>query len=173
MQFEVWLAFFMTAIVAAASPGPMVFLIVNKSINYGWMRANFIALGNLTTLIILSLLVVTGLNVVIQSSQVLFDTIRYFGAAYLIYIGVKQFKTKISIEPETTKAEIESRKSLYNNALLVGITNPKALIFIGSLFPQFIDQDQPIELQYVLLIGTLLSLSYFFLTTYSILAHST
>jgi homoserine/homoserine lactone efflux protein len=172
MTFETWLLYLIPALIAAGSPGPAVILIMTRSIEYGWKHTIMIPLGNITALLIMSIISVSGLGLVLQTSETAFLAIKIFGAAYLIYMGIRQFinkKSKIVLETMNMLGN-ESKVKLFWEAFGVAISNPKAIIFLGALFPQFINVENPIVPQFSILILTIMTLSVLFLLLYSLLA---
>lgn len=179
MSLESWLLYLSFVFIATATPGPAVFFIMTKSSLHGWKKAGFSALGNICGLFILGLIAVTGLGAVLKASEHLFNLVKYAGAAYLIYLGLVQFfqKQDPSIGPIDTlenkgkRPEISSFK-IFIQALGVAISNPKAIVFLTALFPQFILIDQALIPQFMRLVMTLMAFSFSFLMFYAFLAHT-
>lgn len=88
------LIYFMLVGLATASPGPAVLFIVTHSLLHGWRKATFAALGNITGLFCMGIITMTGLGTLLNTSEIIFNVLRYSGAAYLIYLGLKQFLNK-------------------------------------------------------------------------------
>ena len=172
MTLEIWMLYLVPAFIAASSPGPAVLLIMARSIEYGWQQTILMPLGNLTAIFIMSLISVSGLGLILQTSEIGFTIVKILGAMYLIYLGYRQFTSDISSFKLNMKSINEnfSRRKLYWESFGVGISNPKAIIFLGALFPQFIDTSQPILPQFSILFITIMVLSLTFLSMYSILA---
>ncbi|MDD9304946.1 MAG: LysE family translocator [Desulfobacter sp.] len=117
----------------------------------------------------LSLLAITGLGMILESSKELFLWLQYMGAAYLCFIGIKIFITKS--DPETKECPEKSPKSVimrYVHGIGVSMVNPKALGFFSALFLPFINPDDNTYFQFIILILTLLGCSTFSLFFYSI-----
>ncbi len=174
MSVETWMIFLMPAVIATATPGPAVFLIISKSIKYGWNKTIYLALGNICALFVMSIITVSGLGVLLKSSEILFLIIKYLGSGYLIYMGLKLFFMRqtnpINFRVDGKQLKI-SRKRLFLEAFTVAMSNPKAIIFLGALFPQFINTGYPLYSQFIILIFTLMALSFTFLMLYSIVAN--
>jgi len=141
MDIQTWLIYLMLVIVATSTPGPAVLFIMTNSILHGWRKALFIALGNIIGLLCLGIVAIAGLGTILQTSEHLFSIIKYFGAAYLVYLGIKlilQKNTGFSkIEKQISSTHISSRK-LFIQAFAVAVSNPKAVVFLTALFLQFI-----------------------------------
>lgn len=180
MSLESWVLYLCFVFIATATPGPAVFFIMTKSGLYGWKKASFSALGNICGLFVLGLVAVTGLGAVLRASEILFDLVRYAGAAYLIYLGMVQFfqntnHEPVPIEKENQKGnavilDIASLK-IFIQAFGVAVSNPKAIVFLTALFPQFIVTDQALIPQFLGLVTTLMIFSFSFLMFYALLAH--
>lgn len=163
------LVFFATSI-----PGPAVLFITTRSTLYGWRKAVFAALGNITGLLCLGIVAITGLGTILKTSEVVFEIIKFAGAGYLIYIGIimilqNNFDTA-SIRDRLTQNGSSPHK-IYFQALGVALSNPKAIIFLTALFPQFIDTRQALLPQFSLLIVILMLFSFSFLMSYALVAH--
>lgn len=160
-------------LIATSTPGPAVLFITTKSLLHGWRKSVFAALGNIVGLLFLGLIAVTGLGAILKTSEGIFNLIRYAGAAYLVFLGLKMFcQNNINMETLHTLSPTDdvSSKKLFLQALGIAVSNPKAIVFLTALLPQFMAIDKPIIIQFVLLISILMLFSFVFLMFYSILA---
>ncbi|MGO4434339.1 LysE family transporter, partial [Paenarthrobacter sp. RAF9] len=110
-------------------------------------------------LIIHILIVALGVGVLVSNSPVIFNVIRYAGAAYLVYLGIRQFLRK----PDLDEEQVEDKKnepalSMFQRGVWVNLLNPKAIVFFLAFMPQFIRPDQPLVQQYVVLTATVLAI---------------
>ncbi len=164
----------MLVLVATSTPGPAVLFIITNATLYGWKKAIFAALGNIAGLLCLGILAITGLGTMVQASVEVFHLIRYAGAAYLIYLGLKLVLDKPARQTHLAQpispASIPSGK-LFAHAFGVAVSNPKAIVFLTALFPQFIDVSRPLPLQFAALISVLMLFSFSFLMGYALVAH--
>ncbi|WP_163338175.1 LysE family translocator [Desulfopila sp. IMCC35008] len=175
MTCQSWLIYMVLVLVATATPGPAVFYVMTTSVFHGWKKALYAAAGNITGLLCLGVLAVTGLGAIIQTSQTAFTVIKYVGAAYLVYLGIRLFRTKSTHEPEEYNKGCTASFSAvrtFIHAYGVAMSNPKAIIFLTALFPQFIDTASPVVPQFSILISTLMVMSFLFLMTYAALTHN-
>lgn len=176
MSLESWIIYLALVIAATATPGPAVLFIVTNSALYGWKNATYIALGNIAGLMILGIVAISGLGTILNASASIFNVIKYFGAAYLFYLGVKLIFQKtsgsISTAEQIIPSEIKSNR-LFVQALLVAVSNPKAIVFLTALFPQFINTHSPLFGQCLVLLITLMLFSFSFLMFYAFLAQRT
>lgn len=174
MTTQAWLIYLSLVLVATATPGPAVLFIVTHSTMHGWRKAIFAALGNIAGLLCLGIIAVTGLGTILQTSEVIFRVIKYAGAIYLIYLGIKLFFQQevglTAINRQGAHTDMSVLK-LFLQALGVAISNPKAIVFLTALFPQFIDINNPLIPQFSILIAVLMLFSFTFLMSYALLAH--
>lgn len=134
-------------------PGPAVILTINNAIQRGLFMSLAGILGIALAILVVAVVSATSLGIILASSVMAFTVVKIIGAAYLIYLGVKIWRTKESIQ---SKGCHESR-SFYRcfiEGFLVSISNPKAVVFFMSIFPQFIDLSQEYRPQFVLLAVT-------------------
>jgi homoserine/homoserine lactone efflux protein len=175
MTIQSWLIYLTLVLIATASPGPAVFFIMTNSTLHGWRKASFAALGNIAGLFCLGIIAVTGLGTILKTSEILFNVIKYAGAAYLIYLGLKMMFSKHSdaamVHDRLVPNDVAS-KTLFLQALGVALSNPKAIVFLTALFPQFINPGNALIPQFSMLIGVLMSFSFSFLMFYALLAHT-
>ncbi len=174
MEFNTWLLFSSIALIATITPGPAVLLISSQSFNHGPLGAIYGILGNITGLFIMSLCSILGLSAIVLYSTTIFYTIKFIGALYLIYLGVKLWKTGFTF-PQTTIDSHATRPrffKLYGQGLFVALSNPKAIAFTTALFPQFINHSQPLVLQFSLLIVTFMFFSFSCLFGYALISSS-
>jgi len=174
MTIQSWLMYLALVFVATSTPGPAVFFIMTNATLHGWRKAVFAALGNIAGLLCLGIIAVTGLGTILNTSEMIFNMIKYMGAAYLIYLGIKLFAQKntdlMTLNNHLISKDISSNK-LFFQALGVALSNPKAIVFLTALFPQFIQTNQTLLPQFSMLIITLMIFSFSFLMFYALLAH--
>ena len=174
MTIQSWLMYLILVLVATSTPGPAVLFIVTNSTLYGWKKAIFAAIGNIVGLFLLGIIAVTGLGAILQASEILFGLVKYAGAAYLIYLGLKiifQRSSDFNSIKDRLAPEDVSSKKIFLQALAVALSNPKAIVFLTALFPQFIVINKALIPQFSVLIATLMFFSFFFLMSYALLTH--
>ncbi len=171
MEFENWLSFCSIALLATATPGPAVLLVSTISLSHGVKKSLLTIAGNVTGLLMMSSLSVLGLSAIVLHSALGFTIVKILGAIYLIYMGLKLWRTGIGkIEVSEQKHTRSNIFHLYLQGVLVAITNPKAIIFTTALFPQFIVLSNPLLPQFLILILSFMTLSFLFLLLYGALA---
>jgi threonine/homoserine/homoserine lactone efflux protein len=172
MTFQSWLLFLTIVLTATTTPGPAVAFIMSKTMIYGRKKALIAAAGNISGLFVIGLVSVAGLGAILQTSNSVFNIIKYLGAVYLVYLGVKLIigERDIDIINEHKVSNKPSITKLFFQAFCVALSNPKAIILLTALLPQFIDLNSPLFPQFFLLILTLMICSFIFLMAYAVLA---
>lgn len=170
MLLSTWLLFVAVAMVSIASPGPAFLVAVRNGMAGGAKRVALSSLGNITGLLILASAAVLGLGMVLNTSEVLFNLLKLGGAAYLIYLGIRQWRSKTSLAVSTSPAKPTPRWRTVSEGVLVAMSNPKAILFFTALFPQFLDTQRALLPQFSIMVGTFMALSFVTLMTYGTLA---
>jgi len=170
MELTSWLSYVAMISALIAFPGPSSLLITMHGYQYGFKKSNYTIVSNLLGSLILMALSALGLGVLISTSETLFSFIKYLGAAYLIYIGVKTWrKSEVTANNKSTNnANNESNISLLKQGFFTGISNPKDLVFFAALFPVFINSQQPMIGQFFILMFTWLFIDYMIKIIYSL-----
>ncbi len=151
MSLETWFYYVLTILVLTATPGPSILFSVSNSLNGGMTKALFGALGGTTAITILMTLSFTGMGVIIMASELMFNTIKWLGVAYLIYLGISAILSKSNSYDLSTSEAKQSNTKTYWSGFMVGASNPKAILFFTALFPQFINPAASLWEQYVAL----------------------
>jgi threonine/homoserine/homoserine lactone efflux protein len=132
------LLFVTGAAILLVIPGPAVTYIVSRSIGHG-RTAGLVSVLGITTGTVCHIIAATlGLTAVLASSALAFQSIKYVGAAYLIYLGIKTLLQKDERFVEAARGETSSLR-LYGQGLLVCLLNPKTALFFLAFLPQFVD----------------------------------
>jgi homoserine/homoserine lactone efflux protein len=140
MSPEVFAAFIATCILLGLTPGPNMSLILASTLSSG-LRAGLVTLAGTTTgLALLVGAATAGMSSVMVFMSEWFDVIRWIGALYLVYLGARQLwlfrQRRVAGAAPPRRA---SGANLYFEGLLVSLSNPKVLLFLGAFLPQFID----------------------------------
>lgn len=136
--------FFITALLLNLTPGNDMLYVASRSISQGVKAGVVSALGICAGCFVHILAAVLGLSLIISKSAYLFQLIKYAGAAYLIYLGVKALLSKQAIDPKKEKAAKTSYLHLFKQGALTNALNPKVAIFFLSFLPQFINASSPV-----------------------------
>jgi len=172
MDFTTWLLFVAVALVAIVSPGPATLLTISNSLKHGTRSVVLSALGNETGIFVLSVSAILGLGAILQTSTTLFLLVKVVGAAYLIYLGIRYWRSKTNLfsEPNSFEDDSRSHRSFYTEGFFIAVTNPKAVLFFTALFPQFINLQAALIPQFFIMTLTFMVLSFLTLFTYGKLA---
>ena len=122
------------AFVASSSPGPATLALAGTSMASGRASGFALASGITTGSLIWSVAAALGLGAVMLANAWVFELIRYFGAAYLLYLAYKAARSAFSDKELATKTFTGSKRTLYAKGLALHLTNPKAILFFGSLY---------------------------------------
>ena len=160
MNAELWLVFFVSAVALSLTPGPNGLLCLNHGARYGLGRSVFTSLGSITGITALVGASFAGLGAVMVTSELLFSIVKWVGAAYLVWLGVRLWRAP-GFETGITNAGSEgaqrstiSRRRAFSLGLTVALSNPKALIFFATFLPQFMRSDVSLWLQFAVFAGT-------------------
>ncbi len=174
MNLQTILTFTALASVAILSPGPATILAIRNATAFGVRSVVWSALGNVSGLFCLSAASMLGLGVLLESSALLFGAIKILGALYLFYLGARQLFGRTdalnSGAGSTARALAPTPHRLYREALLTAATNPKPILFFTALFPQFVSEQAPLLPQFFALTGIFVTLSFFSLLSYALVA---
>jgi threonine/homoserine/homoserine lactone efflux protein len=133
-----WAVFLATGMALLAIPGPAVLYVVTRSIEMG--RAGGLAsVAGITTATVTHVALATaGLSWLILASTAAFDAVRYVGAAYLLFLGLRRLLGR-GLEPAEEDAVPRTRRRAYAQGVVVNLTNPKTIVFVFAFLPQFVD----------------------------------
>ena len=131
--------FLTVSILINLSPGPDMIYTAARSLSQGVKAGIFSALGIFVGCLFHITAAVFGLSKVIEESVLLFSIIKYAGAAYLIYLGIRSFLNKKKTKKEIDTLPILTSRKIFFQGMLTNILNPKVAIFFLSFLPQFID----------------------------------
>ena len=165
-----YLTYLLLAITITAIPGPAVILTIRNSLQYGYKTTISNIFGNFFAMIILASISAVGLGAIILSSPTLFYSMKILGCIYLIYLGIKVWKTPFSNEKIDSKMGNKNYYTLFKEGFTIGISNPKAIAFFTALFPQFIDPSRNFVTQFLSLILTIEGISFIILFFYALIA---
>lgn len=137
-------------LLGAISPGPDFIVVTQSSLSYGKKAGIYTSLGVAIGCLIHISYCILGIGVIVAESIVLFNILKYLGAAYLIYLGIKALFSSATVNSlqgtAVAKANI-SAIAAFRKGLLVNLLNPKVTLFILSVFTQVIDPSTPIPIQ--------------------------
>jgi threonine/homoserine/homoserine lactone efflux protein len=168
MSFDVWLSFLLACMVLCLTPGPTVFLVMGQALNHGKKSVLPLVTGVLPGDVIAMTVSFIGLGALLATSAVLFTAFKWVAGTYLIYLGVKAWRTKSSVQ----ESELPTTKGnkVFKEALIVTALNPKGIVFFIAFFPLFIDVSTPVLPQMLIMAFTFLFVSGGSATFYSFFA---
>ncbi len=168
MALTTWLAFLLAAILIAVSPGPGAATSMSVGLRHGYWAALRAIFGLQSALVIQLCVVAAGLGALLAASTTAFNVMKFLGAGYLIWLGIQKWRdVPRMIDGEDVAAP---PSGLFMQGLLVNLTNPKAIVFIAALTPQFIDPARPQWLQFLILAATMCGVDTIVMSGYALLA---
>lgn len=159
MTFETWIAFAAATAVLLVIPGPTILLVISYALGQGW-RTAFpmavgVALGDFTAMT-LSML---GVGALLATSATIFTALKWVGAAYLIYLGVKLFRAGGALDAKP-REDAASPWRMLGHAWLVTALNPKGITFFVAFLPQFLDAKSDFWTQMLIFEATFVTLAF-------------
>lgn len=169
MLLSNWLLYVAAVFVLTVTPGPSVLMCVSTAVNLGPRKALITSLGSTSAIVGLMALSALGLGALLAASETLFTALKWAGAAYLAYLGVRALLAPAS-DIQFAGGAVAGGRRLFAQGFLVGLSNPKALLFFGALFPQFLNPAAPQLPQFLVLGATFVCFELGWLTVYALSA---
>ncbi|MBB2201087.1 LysE family translocator [Gluconacetobacter tumulisoli] len=154
MTLQGWLLYLNAVFLLSAIPGPNMTHIMTFSIRHGLRKCIHSMAGCLLALVVLLSASAAGLSAVLMASPTLFSILKYAGAFYLIQLGLRAWLDRTADRQDVDGQAVLSVRASLAASFLVGISNPKAIIFAASFLPQFVNPSAPQPAQYAILIAT-------------------
>mgnify|MGYP000601358974 FL=1 len=156
--------YIIAAMIIILAPGPSVLFVIARAIAWGRKVAVVTVAGNVTGAFVLSSLVAFGLGPILQRSDLAFVAVQWGGGLYLVYLGIDAIrKRKAHAADMTNQGPIEpSVFQSIRDGFMVGVLNPKGLVFYAAVLPQFIDRERGNVTGQLLFLGALFSILAFF-----------
>jgi homoserine/homoserine lactone efflux protein len=150
MTFETWLAFFVACWVISLSPGAGAIASMSCGLRYGFWRGYWNAIGLQIALALQIAVVAAGVGAVLATSSLAFSLIKWFGVAYLLWLALKQWQAAPStLDDSAGTRPIGRPLALMFRGFLINASNPKAIVFILAVLPQFLDPHRDLVVQYL------------------------
>ena len=145
--------FFLVCLVATATPGPAVFYVLSAGMSGGFSGSGRASLGVLCADALYFLLSVTGLGTILLASYAVFTLVKFAGAAYLVYLGLRLLCSAVVWPKEAVASwtNAPAGRRWLSGGFMVHAANPKALLYFGSIVPQFLQPDRALMPQLVVL----------------------
>ena len=174
MDWHVWLAYFLAAWLIALSPGSGAVLSMSHGLQYGVRQTTATIVGLQIGLAFILLVAGAGVGALLLASTTAFMVVKVLGAGYLIWLGVKQWRAPLGgaqsdLAAPTEPIGLSLRQRVLRGAL-TNATNPKGIVFMVAVLPQFIDPKKPLALQLAILLVTTLAVDSVVMHGYAFLA---
>jgi homoserine/homoserine lactone efflux protein len=170
MTWDWWLTYLLTTTLLSLSPGSGAINTMSTGIGYGYRGATASIAGLQVGLATHIVLVGIGLGTLLAHSLLAFEILKWLGAAYLVWLGIQQWRAAGAMQLTTAKGTL-SRRQLFRRGILVNLTNPKSIVFLAALFPQFVLPQHPQASQYLVLGVTTLAVDILVMIGYATLAN--
>ena len=172
MSLELWIAFILASSAMLVIPGPTVIMVSSYALGRGRSSAFATIPGVLLGDLVAMTTSMLGAGAILATSATLFTAMKWIGAAYLIWMGIKMWRESGSAAALNAKVGKESNRTLFRNAFIVTALNPKGIVFFVAFVPQFVDPARPALMQFVLLQATFLGCVFVIVTGWAMLAGS-
>ncbi|MEU6847605.1 LysE family translocator [Streptomyces sp. NPDC046716] len=139
-----FLAFAAMSLLVIVIPGPSVLFVIGRALAHGRRTAVATALGNLVGSYLLVVAVALGVGSLVERSAALFVAVKLAGAAYLVYLGIQAFRHRHALKTSELRGPAGPAKGTGRtvaDGILVGVTNPKGIVFFAAVLPQFVNHD--------------------------------
>jgi homoserine/homoserine lactone efflux protein len=155
MSWSLWVTLLGAAVLISLTPGAGAVNTMANSIGVGWARSIWGILGQQLALLVHIAVVAAGVGLLVAESPTLFNVVRYSGAAYLVFLGIRQLRAGAATGPDAGGHNPRaSRWAMFRRGVLVNLTNPKAVVFFLAFTPQFVRPERPMGTQYAVLAAT-------------------
>lgn len=176
MPFTTWFTFFLAACVIAVSPGSGAVLSMSHGLSYGVKKTTGTIIGLQAGLLLILAIAGAGVGSLLMASEVAFNAVKTVGALYLIYLGISQWRAKVQAPVDTGVALPQTVLPSWRKRFLIGFftnaTNPKGIIFMVAVLPQFISQTAPVLPQLLILGVTMCFVDLVVMHSYALAASS-
>ena len=159
MDLNTFLLFAFASLVLNITPGADMLYVATRSASQGVKSGIVSALGIMTGCIVHLAAAIAGLSAIIANSATAFSVVKYLGAAYLIYLGLKSFFSKQNKFDLKTDQERESLSKIFWQGVVTNVLNPKVALFFLAFLPQFVDVKTSDVKWQILLLGTWFNIS--------------
>ena len=171
MALDTWLAFFLASWIISLSPGAGAIASMSSGLQYGFLRGYWNAIGLQLGLAMQIAVVAGGLGAILAASSTAFYAIKWFGVAYLVYLAVKQWRAlPMDMSDDAPVRPIGKPLAMMFRGFLVNASNPKALVFMLAVLPQFVNPQAPLLIQYLILGATMIGVDMIVMAGYTGLA---
>ncbi len=170
MTYQVWIAYMLACWVISVSPGAGAIASMSSGLNYGFRRGYWNAFGLQLALLVQIAIVAAGVGVLFATTPWAFLAVKWFGVAYLLYLAYLQWTAPTQSIEIQQELPTKSRGKLVLHGFLVNMSNPKAIVFLLAVLPQFLDVSKPQWIQYVIMAATMVTIDLIVMAGYTGLA---
>ena len=170
MSYQMWFAFMLACWVISISPGAGAIASMSSGLNYGFRRGYWNALGLQLALLVQIAVVAAGAGVLFATTPWAFFLVKWFGVGYLLYLAYLQWKAPIQSIEIKTDIKQKSAIKLVMSGFFINMSNPKAIVFLLAVLPQFLDLSKPQPIQYITMAITMISIDLIVMAGYTGLA---
>lgn len=168
MNLTTYLLYLAAVALLIFTPGPTMLMCMTTALNHGPRKALTSASGSVSAVLCVMLLSAMGLGALLAASETAFTVAKFIGAAYLVWLGIKTFRSDAAVLQVDADGAETSHRSFYLRGFLVGASNPKALLFFAAFFPQFLNPAAPFAPQFAVLALTFIAFELTVLTLCSL-----
>jgi threonine/homoserine/homoserine lactone efflux protein len=172
MSLSLWLLFIPAVFLLNIAPGPNNLLAMSNAARFGWTVSVLGGFGRLPAFALLVGLTAVGLGAILAASETAFVVLKWGGAVYLVYLGLKIWRAPVQTPSVDALSpggrERPALRSLMRREFLIAISNPKAILIFTAFFPQFMDRSQEPTAQLLVMGGTFLPLEMIALALYAL-----
>ena len=175
MDLHVWLAYFVASWAIAISPGSGAVLSMSHGLSYGVRRTTATIIGLQIGIAVILLIAGVGVGAILVASATAFTVVKVLGACYLLWLGWRQWRAPVAVQSDAVQAVtggeamLSVRQRILRGAF-TNMTNPKGIVFMVAVLPQFIDPARPLWLQLPVLLLTTMSVDMVVMHGYAWLA---
>ncbi|MCY0965415.1 LysE family transporter [Parathalassolituus penaei] len=171
MSLDMWLAWLAACWLISLTPGAGAIASMSSGLKHGFWPGYWNVVGLQLALLLQILVVALGVGAVLVASETAFSLIKWAGVLYLLYLAWKQWQAVPSdLQPAAADAAPVSIARLIGNGFVVNSSNPKAIVFMLAILPQFLDPTQPLVPQYSLMAFTMVATDMIVMAGYTGLA---
>lgn len=177
MALETWLTFLFAACVIAISPGSGAVLSMSHGLSYGVKKTSATIFGLQVGLMLVLFIAGAGVGSLLLASEIAFNVVKTAGALYLVYLGISQWRSRVEPRPDlpdasVAAAEIPNLRKRILIGFLTNATNPKGIVFMVAVLPQFISQHSALLPQLLILAATMCAVDVMVMHGYALAAAS-
>ena len=170
MSFQIWLAYMAACWVISVSPGAGAIASMSSGLNYGFRRGYWNVIGLQLALLVQIAIVAAGVGVLFATTPWAFLVVKWFGILYLLYLAYLQWTAPAQSIDIQSEKKLKSIPKIILHGFIVNISNPKAIVFLLAVLPQFLDLSKPQWIQYVIMAVTMVTIDMIVMAGYTGLA---